>query len=217
MSFEVQRGRVPGPAHDGYVLVAFLEGLAYLTPHVRFAAGFARRGLVIFPQRGHRLDDGVEEVGGVAALLDLALPPQLAILVSGGDGQETDRVLPDLALNIVFTFEVQRPRQVHEPRRHAAPERVAERVPLRRKTGERVVGGVLWGFRRVDEQGDGRLHLLTGHQRQYGISVGRPFDEDGVRAQLVEGGEEAPRAAGAVVSDAEDPDRHGYTTSRHSR
>src|SRR5918994_3860556 len=217
MVFEAQRGRVPGPAHDGYVLVALLEGLAYLTPHVRFAAGFERRGAGNFPPHGHRFDDGVEEVGGVAALVDLALPPQLAVLVSGGFGEETDRVLPNLGLRTVLIFELQRARQVHEPRRHAAPERVAERVPLRRKAGERVVGGVLWGVRRVDEQGDGRPHLGTGHQRQYGICIGRPFDEDGVRAQLIEGPEEAPRAAGAVVSDAEDPDRHGYTTSRHSR
>jgi hypothetical protein len=106
-------------------------------------AGFARRGHVIFPQRGHRFDDGVEEVGGVAALLDLALPPQLAVLVSGGFSEETDRVLPDLGLRTVLIFEVQRARQVHEPHRHAAPERVAECVPLRRKAGERVVGGVL--------------------------------------------------------------------------
>jgi len=98
VSFEVQRGRVPGPTHDGYVRVPFLEGLADLTPHVRFAAGFARWGLVIFPQRGHRFDDGGEEVGGVTALLDLALPPQLAVLVSGGLGQEPDRVFPDLGV-----------------------------------------------------------------------------------------------------------------------
>jgi len=96
--FEMQGGSVPGSTDDGYVLVAFPADFADRVAHIRLAPGLTGRRLVALPQGRHRIEDGVEEVAGVAALLDLALPPQLAVLVSGGLGEEPDRVFPDLGV-----------------------------------------------------------------------------------------------------------------------
>src|SRR5215212_3052455 len=94
----MQGRSVPRSADRGYFLVAFPAGFADLTPHIRLAASLAGWGLIALPQGRHRREDGVEEVGGVAALLDLALPPQLAVLVSGGFSEEPDRVFPDFGV-----------------------------------------------------------------------------------------------------------------------
>ena len=75
-----QGGRVPCAGDDGDALIALADGRADGLAHVRLALSLAlvaRRR--VLTQRGHRLQDRLEQAVGVLALLDLAQVLELEV------------------------------------------------------------------------------------------------------------------------------------------
>src|SRR4051812_9602964 len=94
--------------------------------------------------------------------------------------------------------------KVHEPDGNAVHQAVAYSLPLRRKKGERIIGSLTRFVGPVNEQRNGRPHLLIGEQGQHIRRIGWPFDQDAVGLQSFQGVAQTPSRAGAVMPDAED-------------
>ena len=181
-----QGRRVPGAADDGDPAVSFGLRGPDGPPHVRLAALFSRvldwRDAVA--DLGHRLEDRGEQVGSVAAVLDDVLPPALALAEPGRLGEHLERVdaqADGQLRRVIFPVAVRLRsrrllgpgrllrleaelvphRQVHEPDGNALCEREADRLPLWREEGERVIHRLLRVLGPVDQQGDRRLHALA--------------------------------------------------------
>ncbi len=94
---------MPGAADDGDALEPLLVRGPDRLAHVRFALGLLRallalcallaRRVRLRAQRRHRFQDALEEPYRVYALLDLLLPPQLAVAVARGLRQRADRIV----------------------------------------------------------------------------------------------------------------------------
>ena len=97
-----------------------------------------------------------------------------------------------------------RGRQIHAPEGHLVFYGPLKRPPLRGKFGEGVKGGVIGPVHRVDHQRNRRNHAGKGERGQVGAEVGWKFHQQQVRSERVERLLQAARAAGAVVSDAEE-------------
>src|SRR5258708_19350796 len=85
---------MPRTADNGYAREARFLRFANALAHVRLAPGlvFVLRGRV-GPQFGHGLQDALEKVGHIAALLDLPLPPQFVVVVARPLSQQFKRFL----------------------------------------------------------------------------------------------------------------------------
>jgi hypothetical protein len=95
----LQRRRVPGAAHHGDALEPLLLRGADRRAHEGLALRLlALRRRRLLAQRGHRRADALEQSGRILPLLDLMLPPQLAIAVAGGLGEQADRIVVQVVL-----------------------------------------------------------------------------------------------------------------------
>ena len=69
----------------------------------------------------------------------------------------------------------------------------------------------------VPEQGDGWDHLGIDRVGQDAVRLGRPFDQDGIRLQVVQRAGQRAGRAGTVVADAQHVCGHEVSTSRDAR
>ena len=92
--------------------------------------------------------------------------------------------------------------EVHEADFRVVLQGPADGVPFRREICEGVVDGATGFIDRVDEDGDGGLHIGVGGQRHHVVGVRGTFDEETVGFELVEGVDEGARRAWAVVAGA---------------
>ena len=231
---------VEGAADDGHGHGLVGEDRPQHLPHRRLAAlvVLVAQPRVVAAHLGDRRGEGGEPLDrGVMALLDGVLPPALGVGVAGGPGEHRDRVLPHgrargsvfgcivcclddriraLRVGVCPQGEVVASRQVGEPDRDAVPQRPPDRHPLGRERRHRVearaprVGDV------VDEPGDRRGRPGVGEQRHDPLELGRPLDDNHVRAQRVEGERHRPGRARPVVPHPEDVDRHAQSSSRQA-
>lgn len=198
---------VPGTADDGDVGEVVLFGEAHRFAHPGFAEqGLARFGQSEFvAQGGDGFEDGLEESAMVAALLDAVVPPAFAVAVAVGLGKPFEGVRARRG----FVLLVAQGDHVGGGKVETADgdlvrERPADGVPLGGKAGERIEGCLFRQVRAVEEQGDGWLHGLFCGVGEQGFGLGRHFQQDDVRLEVAECGEQAAGTAGAVVTNAED-------------
>ena len=111
--------------------------------------------------------------------------------------------------------------KVHEAGGDPALEGEADGLPLGREGGEGEEGGAAGIVDGVRQERHGRLHGGIRGEGQEGVGLGRTLDEEAVRVEAFEFGDELAGAAGAVMPDAEQVEgwwngRH-YSTSRAAR
>jgi hypothetical protein len=193
---------VPGAAHEGDALEVPLRR-AHRLAHVRLAARLHAGDGATLPQLGHRLFDALKEAAPVLPLLDLALPPQLAILVAGGLGEEPQRIVPQIVFALALAHAMGL-RQIDEAHRDALLQRVAERLPLGGEDRQRVEDRLVRYGARIDQERDGRLHLRVREERDERVAFGRTFDQHDVGRELLQRGAHASSAARSVMADAEE-------------
>jgi len=190
---------MPRAADDGDALEALLARCPQALAHVGLAlrlAGFGR-GFVA-AHLGHRLGHGGEDAGVVAAFLDPAVPPALAVRVAVGTGEVVERIASRaarcgflggfnrrLGFRLVQRQRV-RARQVDEPRRDPAPDRPLQRLPLRGKPRKRVEHRPLRHVERMHQQRHRRHERGVGEVVQQRFGLGRAFDEQRVGLPVVE-------------------------------
>ena len=232
-----QGGGVPGAADHGDPLEPFPDGGPDPLAHERLPGRLprleVRHGLA---HGGHGLEHRGEQVGAVAALLDHALPPALAVVVARGPGQRTERVVADGDRRPgrgVLGARVEGERagarvegervgagvegelvglgQVDEPGGRTGGQRPAQRLPLWREDRERVEHGPARLVPAVDEQRDRGPQPGVGGERQHRVGVGRALDQHRVGTPLVERPAQAPGRPGPVVPDPEHA--HGHRRS----
>ena len=95
-----------------------------------------------------------------------------------------------------------RQRQIEKLQRDARLRGVADGLPFGREGGEGVVNRLLRCVRTVGEQGDRRLHVGFGSEREQRVGLRRPFEQDAVGLEVAQGGEEVAGGTRAVVADA---------------
>ena len=228
----LQRRHMPGAADHRDAREAGLARRAQALAHVglalRLARGQRRLGVGVAAQLGHHLGDGGEDVGVLAALLDPAVPPALAVRMAVGAGEVVEgvamagrgrhgSVVGPGRLGGVQRQRV-RARQVDEARRHARAGRPAQRLPLRREAREGVEHRLLRRLHRMDQQRHRRHQRGVGQVRQQPIGLRRPLDQHRVGLPGREGAHQAARAARAVVADAEEADLgHVQPCARQAR
>ena len=231
---------MPGAADHRDAREALLARRAQALAHVglalRLARGQRRLGVGVAAQLAHHLGDGGEDVGVLAALLDPAVPPALAVRVAVGAGEVVEGVaatskapLPasprwgeEIGRSAILSFSLPqrgrvgegariqrqrvRARQVDEARRHARAGRPAQRLPLRREAREGVEHRLLRRLHRMDQQRHRRHQRGIVQVRQQRVGLRRPLDQHRVGLPGREGAHQAACAARAVVADAEEAD-----------
>ena len=185
-----KRRDVPGAADDGDALAGFFR-LAQGFAHPCFAQEVARIGLATrFAQGGHGLIDGGEHFRAVAPLLHQRLPEGFAVGQASDGGEFVEGVGGagvGFAVAFVvckgfivcrflccgrrcflffFLIKAVRQRQIEKLQRDARLRGVADGLPFGREGGEGVVNRLLRCVRTVGEQGDRRLHVGFGSERE---------------------------------------------------
>ena len=105
-------------------------------------------------------------------------------------------------------------RQVDEAHRQVARHAPLQRLPFGRELGEGIEGREPRVLARVDQHRDRRAQVGMRHEGQQAFGVWRPFDQDAVGLQRLEGAQQAARAAGPVVADAEVVQRRAHFSVR---
>ena len=197
----------------------------------------AGSGLRALAQGRHGLLDRREHVAILArAALDEGIPPALAIGETreprpvrrgdraGGRGRaprsprraQAYRARPALSR---FSWrlpprfepvgELDRVRQVDETQGRPMVEAMPHGHPFGREGREGEEGAGLRPVRPVDEQRHRRCHRRIGDERDQGVCIRRPFDEQAIGPERIEGRAQRAGRARPVVADAEDPNlRH---------
>jgi hypothetical protein len=205
---------MPRAADHRDALKPFLQRGANRPAHVRLAALLddvrLRNGR---PQRRHRFLQGGEETDRIEPLLDLLLPPLLRVFVSRGARKRLQRVRAAPFAGLT-RGELDRLRQIHEPRRNGVLRSPAQSLPFRREHGERVEDAASGRVRRIDEQGDGRGEVLVPGKPNQLVAVGRALDQEGIRDERIEGSAQRAGASRPVVADPEEVHsfRHSSTS-----
>ena len=203
---------------------AIERGVCSVTAH-RLAAR-----IDLQPQLGHRGRYCREQPRiVVAAMLDELLPETLAIVIPGGRREPAERVvgredrgrwfvrvgcsgrlghltrIGRLVIRLVLgrVDQLVRQREIDEPRRDAPVDGVPHRAPLRRELGKGVVHRSPRRIGPIDEDRDGRTHLVVARESNQLVRLGRTLDEDDVRLEAREGPLQAARRAGPVMADTE--------------
>src|SRR3954447_15804467 len=204
---------MPRSADHGDATEALLEDGADGPAHVRLAALFdeVRPGSGR-PQRRHRFLQRREQPDGIEPLLDLLLPPLLRILVSRCPRERLQRI--GAARFAGFARgQLDRLRQIHEPRRDAMSRRPRERLPFRREHGERIEDASRRRVGRIDEEGNGRSEVLISGKPDQVVAVGRALDQERVRIERVERSPQRACASRPVVTDAEEMYSSGHSST----
>ncbi len=226
-----QGGRVPRSADHRNANVTFLLRFADDLAHGGFAAQVAFLGRLGFTQDGDQVGDGTEDFQARVLFLELFLPPAFAVRVTGDRRDRRQGIAPQppgfqvrrrhvhrrLVLAVFGRLRLFKglPRrflqghavpqgQVHETHWHPVRQCPADRLPLRRKLGERVKGGALRFVGLVDEQRDGRAHLRVRGEGKKPIHVRRTFHQHGLRADRFQSVHDAACRTWPVVADAQD-------------
>ena len=108
-----------------------------------------------------------------------------------------------------FFIKAVRQRQIAKLQGNARLRGVAHRLPFRREGGEGVVNRLLRCVRTVGEQGDRRLHVGFGSEREQCVGLRRPFEQDAIGLEIAQGGYEVAGGTRAVVADAKESGGHG--------
>ncbi len=208
---EVERGHVPGTAHHGDGLVTVLDRPPDRSTHVSLATFLVGGGDRPRTCGDHRLGDGVERGGAVAAMLDHVLPPALRVTVARCGGELAERIgRCGVGHQFVGPLCSERHghRQVDRRDRPVVSVRPRDRLPLGAERGERCKDRSAGFVGHVAEQRDGRNQAGTADPSETRFDVGGRLDEQDVGTQLVERADDRPRRSGPVVSDAEQVDGH---------
>jgi hypothetical protein len=138
-------------------------------------------------------------------------------------------VRADACLVVVAERERVRRGQVHEAHRDVRVQRPADRHPLRGEPGQRPERRLARLVRDVCEQRHRRAHRLVRGERDDGVRLGRPLDEQHLRAARLQRGPHGARRARPVVPHAQQQRpvrpssprsglvRHQAPTSRQAR
>ena len=152
----------------------------------------------------HRFEDRLEQIPMIAPFLHPVVPPAFAIAVAIRLGKPLERIRP--RRRFVFVLP-QREHvggwQIETTDRHVLPHRPADRVPLRRKPGERIERGLFRQVRAMHQQGDRRLHRLVRRMRQQRLQLQRHLYQHNIRRKRIQRRQQAARAARAMMTDAE--------------
>ena len=229
---------MPGAADDSDALAGFFR-LAQGFAHPCFAQGVARVGVAAgFAQGGNGFGDGGEHFCAVAPLLHQRFPEGFSVGQASDGGEFVEGVggaglfggvfcfAPVFAVDFIvfgscvfsgvfiavfgcFFVKAVRQRQIEKLQRDARLRGVADGLPFGREGGEGVVNRLLWRVRAVGEQGDRRLHVGFGSEREQCIGFRRPFEQDAVGLVFAQGGYEVAGGTRAVVADAKESGGHG--------
>ncbi len=210
---DVEDRDVPRTAHDDDLFVAGAAGGADRSAHVGLALQFPPGRHEAVAGRGHRVGNGVEGGGAVAAVLDHVLPPSFRIGVARRRGEFAQRVRGrrfghERRLVVTRGCERDRERQVDGVHLDVVGVGPTDRLPFgteRGERGERSPARLGWD---VGEQGDRRHQTGLAHPPQRGVDVGGRFDEHHVGSDVVECPQHRPRRPGSVMTDAEQVDAH---------